>query len=371
MESRAENSYDFVRFCAASAVLFSHHFALAGFAEPPVPGYGEDFGKLGVEVFFCLSGFLICRSLQKTSDWAQFVSARFLRIFPNLTFALVTTSLVTLVWYHNYDNVWPHAKYVIRNLLMFVKGVTWVIPGVFTDVRDPVINGPLWSLVPELWMYTLLFAICVLDGRARATGIVFGALLFSIAWGAAPIIGEHKIGPLESFQFFRLGSFFLSGAALAVWWPQLRRHAMVIGVVALIAVPLARNFLPFETVLHSLAVAAAVIGLGSSSAVSWFSRGGDASYGMYIFAWPVQKFCLLLIGTFWLSMLTALLLTAAIGYGTWHGFERQAMRRRNELAERLRRLVLWSKTSSVDRLNQSSGGTENEFAKSKSESPVG
>jgi peptidoglycan/LPS O-acetylase OafA/YrhL len=66
--SRAANSYDFVRFCAASAVFFSHHFDLAGFAEPQVPGFGEDFGELGVEIFFCLSGFLICLSLQRSND---------------------------------------------------------------------------------------------------------------------------------------------------------------------------------------------------------------------------------------------------------------------------------------------------------------
>ena len=93
MESRAENSYDFVRFCAASAVLISYHFGLVGFAEPQVPGYGNDLSDLGLEVFFCLSGFLICRSLQNTTDWAQFISAGFLRIFPNLTFALVRSRL--------------------------------------------------------------------------------------------------------------------------------------------------------------------------------------------------------------------------------------------------------------------------------------
>jgi peptidoglycan/LPS O-acetylase OafA/YrhL len=47
---------NFVRFCAASAVLFSHHFHLSGFPEPQVSGFGEDFGEVAVEVFFCLSG---------------------------------------------------------------------------------------------------------------------------------------------------------------------------------------------------------------------------------------------------------------------------------------------------------------------------
>ena len=76
MNVRASNSYDFVRFCAASAVLFSHQFSLSLRPEPAVPLYGEDFGKLAVEVFFCLSGFLICQSLQKNPDWAEFLSAR-------------------------------------------------------------------------------------------------------------------------------------------------------------------------------------------------------------------------------------------------------------------------------------------------------
>ena len=80
MDSRRENSYDFVRFCAASAVLFSHHFDLAGRPEPPVPGYGEDFGELGVEIFFCLSGFLICRSLQKSTEYFQILPSCSLRL---------------------------------------------------------------------------------------------------------------------------------------------------------------------------------------------------------------------------------------------------------------------------------------------------
>ena len=90
--------------------------------------------------------------------------------------------------------------------------------------------------------------------------------------------------------------------------------------------------MPVDTILVSLALAAAVIGLGSSKAMAWFSKGGDASYGMYVFAWPVQQFAHLLIGSFWLSMLVAFLVTTAIGYGTWHGFEKRAMGYRGGLA---------------------------------------
>lgn len=348
-DSRGDNSYDFVRFCAASAVLFSHHFDLAGLPEPLVPGYGGDFGELAVEVFFSLSGFLICLSLLKSADWAQFASARILRIFPNLAFVLVVTSLVTLIWYGNYANLRPHAAYVASNMLMMLTGVKDAIPGIFADTVRPAINEPLWTLPYELWCYVVLFLMFAVSGRRTGACIVVGALVFSIAWGATPTVGEFKIGPLGSLDFFRLGSYFLSGAVLALFWPHIKQHALTIGIVGLIGIFLLRNLLSIDTILLSLALAAATIGLGNSKAMAWFSKGGDASYGMYVFAWPVAQFSQLFIGSFWLSMLVAFLVTTAIGYGTWHGFEKRALSYRNRLAVALRRNRLVSAESGSSR----------------------
>jgi peptidoglycan/LPS O-acetylase OafA/YrhL len=339
-QSRATNSYDFVRFCAASAVLFSHHYALSGFREPPVPGYGEDFGKLAVEVFFCLSGFLICQSLQKSTDLATFVSARFLRIYPNLTFSLTATSLGTLVWYSNYAHFWKHVSFVLGNLLMFYRGVTYLIPGVFEDAKvNAAINGPLWSLPFELWLYVLLFFLVTAGGRRYSLWISLCALILSVVWGAIPIVGDWSRGPFDAFQFFRLGSFFLSGSILAVYWRYVESRAILIGAAALIAILLIRELVPVETIFHALSLAAVVVGLGSSKAMAWFSKGGDASYGMYIFAWPIQQVSLLLINSFWISLAVAFLVTTALGYATWHLFERRTMEARRSLSDLLRRRI--------------------------------
>jgi peptidoglycan/LPS O-acetylase OafA/YrhL len=173
----------------------------------------------------------------------------------------------------------------------------------------------------------------VLGGRRSGTGIVLATLVLGIAWSATPLLGELEIGPLSSLDFFKLGSFFLSGAALAVFWPYIARHAVAVGAAGLIGILVVRNLvLPIDTILHSLAVAAATIGLGNSKAMAWFSKGGDASYGMYVFAWPVQQFSLLLIEPFWLSMLAAFVTTTALGYGTWHSFEKRAMSYSNRFA---------------------------------------
>ena len=336
VDSRAANSYDFVRFCAASAVLFSHHFDLSGLPEPQVPGFGEDFGEVAVEVFFCLSGFLICRSLQKSPGWTQFVAARFLRIYPTLALALIASSAATLVWYRNYPNLGPHLGYVGDNLLLFVNGVTQIIPGAFTDATRPDVNDPLWTLPYELWLYVALALLFVFGVRRSAVGIVAATLLVTTAWSATSLINDVDLGPLESRELFRVGSYFMSGAMLAVLWPWIGRHAVVIGAAGLISVLALRNLLPIDTLLHSLALAAAVVGLGSSGTMAWFSRGGDASYGMYVLAWPVQQFVLLLIAPFWLSLLVAFLATAALGYATWHAYERRLMAYPKRLAERRR-----------------------------------
>jgi len=336
--SRSENSYDFIRFCAAAAVLFSHHFDLAGRAEPLVPGYGKDFGELGVEIFFCLSGFLICLSLQRSGSLAMFVSARVLRIFPNLAFVLVSVSVTTLIWYGNYSNLWAHAIYIGANLMMFFNGVTHVIAGVFADTARPAVNEPLWTLPYELWLYCLLYVLFVAGRQSRAS-VVIGAFAIGSAWSAMAWAGEISVGPLQGSDLFRLGSFFLSGAAIGVFWPKLERHALALGVAGLIAVFLTRNLLPFDSILHSLALAACIAGLGSSRAMAWFARGGDASYGIYVFAWPVQQFSIPLIGSFWSSMLAAFAITVAIGYATWHGFEKRALSRRTQFAAYLSRLA--------------------------------
>ena len=330
-QERDQNSYDFVRCCAASAVLFSHHFDLNGFAEPRVPFYGEDFGQLAVAVFFSLSGFLIAQSLNKKDDAARFFAARILRIFPNLICVLVVTSLATIVAYGNYSHIWQHLAYVARNLTMFLGGVSFIVPGVLADATRQSLNDPLWTLPHELWLYVSLFVICGAVARARSAAILGTAIGLSV-FRMTDMDGV-LIGPLEAGDIVNLGSYFFAGAAVSVFWSGFARFHLVIGCAGLAAlIAIGSDF----TALKPLTLAACILGLGSSQAMAWFARGGDASYGMYLFGWPVQQLCIHWIGSFWCSLALAFLATAAVGYATWHGFERRALSYRDSVAQLLR-----------------------------------
>src|SRR5262249_60714789 len=140
------------------------------------------------------------------------------------------------------------------------------ISGAFTDTVRPPFNEPLWSLPYELWLYAVLALIVAVGGRRNGIGIVLGTLLVGAAWTATPVIGEFDIGPLESSDFFKLGSFFLSGAALAVFWSYIGRYAFAIGVAGGVG-----NFVLFNSL--SLCTAPLMPGGAPAAARSCLARG--------------------------------------------------------------------------------------------------
>src|SRR5436190_947427 len=86
------NNFDFLRFVAASLVLYSHCFALTGMGghEPLTRLTHGDyvFAGLAVRVFFVISGYLVMQSWLRRPRLVAFTGARCLRIFPGLAVAL-------------------------------------------------------------------------------------------------------------------------------------------------------------------------------------------------------------------------------------------------------------------------------------------
>jgi peptidoglycan/LPS O-acetylase OafA/YrhL len=296
MQSR-NNSFDFARFIAASSVIFGHQFTIAGYDEPFIRGV--SIGTIGVSIFFLMSGFLIFKSIQANDDFYRFLSARILRILPNLTFVLVATSIVTIVSFENYAN-WPlHLSYVSQNLLMIVHGGLPVnITGVFETRPLQNVNASLWTLPYEVWCYFILFGILkFLPAFSRQIILALVALSVWVALNADVIIPATA---LELHYLGRMGLWFFIGAAFAAFSSNLP--------------------------------------LLSSPRFSSFSKWGDPSYGMYIMAWPIQQFTTVRFTHFWLGMLISWLIITALGYATWHIFERKALTQVEPLTAYLKRV---------------------------------
>jgi peptidoglycan/LPS O-acetylase OafA/YrhL len=122
----------------AICLVFLHHL-----------GYGWNFGWLGVDIFFVLSGYLISKIFQTNYQsqinfkiYFKFISRRLVRLYPIL---LVNSMLMlfTVKTFSQESKNWS----VIASLMSFKN---------FTNWGD--ILGPIWSLSAELQFY-LIFPI--------------------------------------------------------------------------------------------------------------------------------------------------------------------------------------------------------------------
>ncbi|MFF3620517.1 acyltransferase family protein [Streptomyces sp. NPDC002467] len=191
---------DGVRVLAALAVLFYHYVALAsawGEATEgvfPIARHFAVYGWLGVEIFFLVSGFVICMSAWGRSV-GEFAVSRVSRLFPAYWAAVALTSLVLLGW----PEVRKAAGFtdIMVNLSMVQGGL-----GV------PHVDDAYWTLFVELKFY-VLFAIVVMSGLTYRNCVLFCGI-WTLAGVVAPTADS---GLLSFFAVPSASPYFIAGIA--------------------------------------------------------------------------------------------------------------------------------------------------------------
>src|SRR5436190_11063185 len=294
-------SFDLMRLAAALLVVVSHTFPLSG--QPALRIWGvEDLGALGVSIFFVISGYLVSASYVR--DPTTYLLKRILRIEPGLIASLVVTVLLlSLVTTAPAAEYWPGAAaYVVRNALLYPA--TYELPGVFQAApMAGIVNGVLWTLRLEFSFYLVLMVI-----RADLRIVAGLTALCAVVWLVMTFATPHWAAERPSriaFLVARNGLLFFAGAALQL--RQIRVPTWLGGVSA--------AAFPF---LGPLALPTAVVGLARPGKLP-----ADLSYGIYIYAFPVQQ-ALAIAGR--LNVLTAILAVLPFAAMSWFLVERPAQR---------------------------------------------
>jgi peptidoglycan/LPS O-acetylase OafA/YrhL len=329
--SGRDNNFNLLRLVAATLVLVSHSFAISlqsGAAEPFRSSLGLSLGELAVDIFFAASGFLVTASLFTRRDVIEFAAARGLRIFPGLWVSLALTVLVfgfcfTSLAPSAFFSEWQTWRFTIKNAIL-VRGVEWTLPGF-----PHAVNGSLWTLPSEIAMYALLAGAWV--GlwflRDRRVGIVSALCIAAALLGVVVDLGMFLTD--TPTDFWRLLAKFFCGAALYVARDRIpATRAWFIGVVVLLALS-AFDKTAFGVVYRcSIAYLTLYLALVPAGRVRLFNRVGDFSYGMYIYAFPVQ----IVLYHLWpqVGPLRMLVISFAItwlfAYGSWHLVEERSLR---------------------------------------------
>lgn len=319
------NNFDALRLFAAWAVLASHSFALVG-REEPLHQFGSTLGDVGVLVFFAVSGLLIRRSWEHDPSPRDFWVKRALRLLPALTTVAVVTAfvlgpIVTTRSLSSYFSSWETWMYPVRVTLLHTFGAP--LPGVFEDNLYPGVNGPLWSLPVEVFAYVCLFLLGVTGLLARpwlVTTLAGLSLLWATWW--VPHTSE-AMGAIYVMSAFALG------AAAYTW----RDRIVLAWPVALALVPacIAAGLGPEPVRVLVWTPAAVYLSYWFAYAVPPVAqvlvRWGDASYGVYIWAFPVQQ-TLVQWGVHdpWLMMAIATPVVWLLALASWRLIERPALR---------------------------------------------
>jgi peptidoglycan/LPS O-acetylase OafA/YrhL len=338
------NNFDALRLVGAAAVIVGHAYHLLGRPEQNPFILGFPISTLGVVVYFTISGYLITASRTRSANPVTYLSARVLRIFPALAVVVLVSALVIGPWMTTYPVSTyfdlPRTPSYLSNIVMRPQ---YDLPGVFTDLPYPVaVNGSLWTLPAEFFCYLVVPLLLVWPRRLRPVtlAVFLGASLWlaSVPPEQSPVVYGSRLSDAAGMWVF-----FATGALLRLagkHWSTVRFFRTDVAVLAVCAYAVTIAMSPTWTnwlAWLALPYAVLTIGLASTPVVRRAARFGDMSYGLYLWAFPVQQLVVHFGGPRRMLVDLPLVtgLTLVLAFVSWRVVEHPALRLKDRLAARL------------------------------------
>ncbi len=319
------NNFDFLRLIAAFSVLFSHHFVLTGHAEPNI-GF-QSLGGIGVLIFFSVSGYLVAQSWERDPSAWRFLAKRILRIWPALI--AVVCAMVILLG-PSVSSLSVRDYFLSSETWGFFRAarmtIQFTLPGVFTD--NPYarsVNGSLWTLPIEFRCYLILLGLGLVGVLRYRYLLLLGTVAFALFVFAIED-PQHNPGQNPSFA---LGAFFFYSVCLNYfrdfWRARLKFIFPLLGLLCIILAAIHYQYAALFLALPPLVI---FFGLSATPFIQRAGRFGDSSYGIYIYAFPVQQTVIMLTNnrpSMWVTLIISTLITTALAFLSWHLIERPAL----------------------------------------------
>lgn len=296
-------------------------------------------GFLGVDIFLVISGYLITDIILRqqqsgTFSLLNFYAARIRRIVPAYVVLLLSTALVMAVLLIPVD--FARFKNSLLSALYFNSNHYFSHQGDYFAPEThelPLLHT--WSLAVEMQFYLAFpFLLKLTSKRALPSILIVGIIGF---WSYS--ICRSGVG--EDWTYYSLSlriPEFLVGGLIAAhnigssWHQRMRNRVALLGVLLVLASGTTISMRPDLTnqLLLPACIGVALIIAARTSVLNDFvsyaplARIGDLSYSLYLWHWPIlaamrywyQSYKLPVFAIF-----TAVLLTAALSYFSYHFIE--------------------------------------------------
>jgi peptidoglycan/LPS O-acetylase OafA/YrhL len=342
-----KNSLDFLRFVLAFAVIIGHGFWLSGFKTDPIHLFTHGQVSMGLMVvagFFLLSGFLITRSRQRISSFWQFLWQRCRRILPGFWVCLLVTVVLfapIMYWLVNktlagYWEQTPFGPFDYLKNNFFLRIQQDRIGNLFQDfpLFPYLINGSLWTLYDEFKCYLIIGVLGIFGVTRERRWVV---LLLTVTVCGVYIFETVTGGYLRRVLSFFFEQFFLEHLAYfligSTAFLYAERIPMRRGLLFLsIGLVLVSGYFGYYSVVALFALSYTLFWLVIYLPVTKWAKYGDFSYGMYLYALPIQRILGLLglsstgIGVVW-YILEAAVVTAVFAVLSYYLVESRFFKR--------------------------------------------
>ena len=332
--AQGSDNFLLLRFLAAAAVIYGHSPSLGGGGPPDLflrLNWGRYSGQIAVDLFFVISGFLVCASWLRRGQLTDFLRARALRIVPAYAVCILMCAFAigpmftTLPWreYFSSPQTWD---YVLSNL-HFGPRLVWSLPGVFADHPVSIVNGSIWTLPIEVLMYLCVAVLGVFGILARRAWLT---IVLAAGFVVAAVWVEPSVSTTIA-EYLRMAALFALGGLVYVWRARIPNSGVVLFVLAALAWA-ARDTAAYAY-LFALAETAFVFwfayGLGGAqSRLRGFNRVGDYSYGLYLWGFPAQQTVVAIAGTqsAFVNAAAGFVVALLLAIASWHLVEQPALR---------------------------------------------
>lgn len=340
------NNFDALRLIGALLVVLGHGYALLGRQGDVPVVLGYQLQTIGVMIFFAISGYLITASWSRTRNPVTYALARCLRIFPALVVVVLVTALVigplvtTLPRGEYFDNPGT-ATYIVNNIKLLV---TFPLPGVWEDLPyATAVNGSLWTLFVEFLCYAAVPFLFVFPRFVRPLGaLVVLAVVIHLAevpQHESPVFWGVRLRDAAGLWAFFAGGALLRLAGQRFSWFRFRTDIAVAGTAVLFLVDEVAPGLALEVASVVVPYVVLTIGLARTPYIAQSARFGDFSYGLYLWAFPVQQLVVDVFGVQRMSvnLLMVVTITLALAALSWHLVEKPSMRLKELIVRRTTR----------------------------------
>jgi peptidoglycan/LPS O-acetylase OafA/YrhL len=334
--------FDYLRIALALGVMAIHGYVLT-YPELRAEfwtGWTRALATPVLPMFFALSGFLVTGSLAKSPTIAGFMTNRAVRLVPALAVevllsALVLGPLVTSVPLAEYFTAPTFWRY-------FANIAGWVhfeLPGVFTGPENygqpGIVNRSLWTVPYELECYLALLVLALtglVKRRYLFLGITLATILFG-SWSALQVAGWPLRVPATPVDGRALVVAFLVGCCIKLFSDKIRLSWFRFVIALAAGVVLLRYYNTQYLALIPTAYGTVFLGMLDPPR-NRFILAGDFSYGVYLFAFPIQQTYFYLFPDarhFGLHMLFSVPLAIAYAQFSWWCVEKPALGRRKQV----------------------------------------